>query len=281
MPYEAEISRRNPTCFLFLIDQSGSMGDAVGDGSGRRKADALAEALNRLLMDLCIRCTKDIREGVRHYYDIGVIGYGMKNGQIGPALGGNLAGKELVSVCELAESPLRVEQRQVDGRMLRFPIWVDPVADNGTPMCAALRRAHDLMQQWVAEHQDSFPPTVFNITDGQATDGNPEPEAQAIRQLATRDGHVLLFNLHISETPATEEQRRNWLYPGPDKEATLPDDYARLLFRMSSVLPPHIVVLAQAEGMPVSKDSRGFVFNAPMTEIVRFLNIGTQPKNLR
>ena len=33
MPYSAEISRSNPTCFLFLIDQSGSMGDAVADAN--------------------------------------------------------------------------------------------------------------------------------------------------------------------------------------------------------------------------------------------------------
>lgn len=34
MPYQAEISRANPGCFLFVIDQSGSMADLVGDGSG-------------------------------------------------------------------------------------------------------------------------------------------------------------------------------------------------------------------------------------------------------
>jgi len=30
MPYTAQISRLNPTCFLFLIDQSGSMADTWG-----------------------------------------------------------------------------------------------------------------------------------------------------------------------------------------------------------------------------------------------------------
>ena len=32
MSYSAEISRSTPTAFLFLIDQSGSMGDVVSDG---------------------------------------------------------------------------------------------------------------------------------------------------------------------------------------------------------------------------------------------------------
>jgi hypothetical protein len=274
MAYEAEISRSNPTCFLFLIDQSGSMSDPVGDESGRRKADALADALNRLLMDLCIRCTKDAREGVRDYYEIGVIGYGAQGGIVGSALGGALSGRELVRVSELAASPLRVEVRRDQERERRFPVWVEPVADDGTPMCAALRRAYAILNHWVAAHPRSFPPIVINITDGQPTDGDPEDEATAIRQLATQDGQVLLFNLHISETKA-----QPCLYPEDD--AYLPDDHARLLFRMSSILPPHIVSLAQNENLPVTHRSRGFVFNAPMTEVVRFLNIGTRPKNLR
>ena len=49
MPYQAEISRANPSCFLFLIDQSGSMEDPfAGSDSKRRKADLLADAINRL-----------------------------------------------------------------------------------------------------------------------------------------------------------------------------------------------------------------------------------------
>ena len=33
MPYTAEISRSNPTVFLFLVDQSGSMEDKVSIGA--------------------------------------------------------------------------------------------------------------------------------------------------------------------------------------------------------------------------------------------------------
>ena len=36
MPYTAEISRANPTCFLFLIDQSGSMADPFGGGADKK-----------------------------------------------------------------------------------------------------------------------------------------------------------------------------------------------------------------------------------------------------
>src|SRR5262245_45746635 len=87
MAYTAEISRTVPSCFLFLIDQSGSMEDQWARESGKSKADSLADIVNRLLMNIVIRCTKE--EGVRDYFDIGVIGYGST---VGPAFGGALAG---------------------------------------------------------------------------------------------------------------------------------------------------------------------------------------------
>src|SRR5579871_6226913 len=82
MPYTAEISRTNPSCFLFLIDQSGSMEDPIpaspdADGpapaAGRTKAEGVADAINRLLQNLVIKCAKS--EGVRDYYHVGVLGY--------------------------------------------------------------------------------------------------------------------------------------------------------------------------------------------------------------
>ena len=66
MPYSAEISRVNPSCFLFLIDQSGSMSDPFGGQAGRKKAEGVADAINRLLQNLVIKCAKS--EGVRDYY---------------------------------------------------------------------------------------------------------------------------------------------------------------------------------------------------------------------
>jgi len=66
MSYSAEISRTNPSCFLFLVDQSGSMSDPFGDGEvPRKKADGVADATNRLLQNLVIKCAKE--EGIRDY----------------------------------------------------------------------------------------------------------------------------------------------------------------------------------------------------------------------
>lgn len=51
MAYSAEISRNNPSYFLFVIDQSGSMSDNYVS-VGKPKSEALADVINRMLQQL-------------------------------------------------------------------------------------------------------------------------------------------------------------------------------------------------------------------------------------
>jgi hypothetical protein len=276
--YTAEISRKNPSCFLFLIDRSGSMADPFGEDSKRRKADQVSDVINRLLQNLIIKCAK--QEGVRDYYHIGVIGYG---NQVGPAFAGALAGKELVPISEVANTPARIETRSKKGddgaggvsdQTVKFPIWFDPVAHGGTPMCQALTQAQSVMQGWASEHPHGFPPVVINISDGEPTDGDPNAPAESVMQVSTSDGNVLLFNVHISSHSASPI-----LFP--DNDETLPDDHARLLFNISSRLPEFLRTLVQQEGISVSENTRGFAFQADLVTLIKFLDIGTRPSNLR
>jgi hypothetical protein len=303
MAYTAEISRSNPSCFLFLIDQSGSMNESMkptgvrsvessdqqdGPSSSHAahtptKAQLVADAINRLLQNISIKCAKS--EGIRDYFSVGVIGYGGDNtaGRVAPSFSGILAGRELVPISEIANNPARIDERMKkvsDGagglveQKIKFPVWFDAVANGGTPMCEALRRARQILEPWVLESPNSFPPVVINITDGESTDGDPSTEANSLTTLATKDGAVLLFNVHISarSTDAIEF---------PSSEVGLPDQYAQVLFGMSSVLPPQMQSLARLEGMMVSELSRGFVFNAKINQVIQFLDIGTTPSNLR
>ena len=277
MAYSAEISRANPSMFLFLLDQSGSMSDPFGGGGGK-KDQKVADAINNLLFNLTIKCAKS--EGVRDYYHVGVIGYGEK---VAPALGGELAGKELAPISKIADAPERIEERtkKVDDgaggiieQKVRFPIWFSPVSKGGTPMSEAFKKAQQIIEGWIAAHPDSFPPIVINITDGESTDGNPLKSAEALRELHTSDGNVLLFNVHLSSKGGAT-------FEFPTGEGELPDQYAKQLFTMSSLLPEHIRSAAQQEGFQVTDTSRGFVFNADIVSVIRFLDIGTRPSNLR
>ena len=88
----------------------------------------------------------------------------------------------------------------------KVPVWLRPTASFETPMCAALSTASKAIQGWTSQHPDSYPPMVINISDGDATDGNPEPMAQEIKALGTSDGNTLLYNAHLSEMSATPVQ---------------------------------------------------------------------------
>lgn len=279
MPYTAEISRANPSAFLFLLDQSGSMADAFGGDASKKKADKVADVINRFLQNLTIKCGKN--EGIRDYYHVGVLGYGER---VGPAFSGALAGRELVPISEIGNSPARLDERgkKVDDgagglveQKIKFPVWFDPVANGGTPMCQVLEVARRIVSTWTSQHPTCFPPIVINVTDGESTDGDPSAAADAIKALSTTDGSVLLFNAHLSSNanlPPT-------LFA--DGEASLPDDFARLLFRMSSNLTDFMIGEAKKEGIAVSASSKGYTFNADLHALINFIDIGTRPSNLR
>ncbi len=167
MPYTAEISPTNPSCYIFLIDQSHSMVESIGrDDSGIKKADLTADTVNKLLRELVIRCTRE--GGVRDYFHVSVIGYGS---HVRPAFAHALAGKEIVPLSEVANHPARVEERRkkiYDGagglveQTIKFPVWLDAVADGNTPMNGAFTYAHRILNDWLTQHPNCFPPVLVS-----------------------------------------------------------------------------------------------------------------------
>jgi len=274
--YLAEINRAYPGCILFLLDQSYSMKDLFAGATEVRKANAAADAINKLLMDLVIRSTQNFGEGPRDYFDIGVIGYGGNSG-VGPCFGGALSGRDLVPISELATNLLRVEERPRtvgDGSggevstTVRFPVWFDPVAHGGTPMAEAMQAARRILEPWVAAHPRSYPPIVINITDGEPN-ASPAEAARALTRLASDDGNVLLYNIHLSRLAVAP-------ITFPSSPANLPDKYATMLFEISSEVPPQIREELSVEGHPADPGARGFVFNADPGALIGFLDVGTR-----
>jgi hypothetical protein len=244
--------------------------------TGKSKAEFVADVLNKTIYSLVTNCTK--ADGVRNYFDIGVLAYGGSSAE--PGLGGTLAGNVINSIPSVAASPLRVENRtrqEDDGaggvleRSIKFPVWFVPESSGGTPMCAALTRTAETLVGWCDSHRNSYPPTIIHVTDGASTDGDPENIAAGLRQISTGDGECLLFNVHVST-----EQGETIRFPSTD--AALSDSYAKLLFRMSSVLPPHVARLATDRGYKIAEMARGFMFNADPKDIANFFDIGTRPR---
>ncbi|QIB47560.1 vWA domain-containing protein [Streptomyces aureoverticillatus] len=272
MTYQQRIDRRRPGCFLFLVDQSGTMYEPIGGSAQVRKGQALSDTVNDVLYAVLIECTKDVREEEpRHYFDIGVIGYGGPD-MVVPLVGG---GRDLLVPSAQLPHHARVETRerlQWDGAgyrsvSRRTMVWLDPVWQGSTPMCGALQHAHRVLKRWVSRHRDSFPPIVLHVTDGMATDGDPRRPAARLRKLRTADGNLLLFNLHLSARGEDAVY-----FPAETTKST--DPATALLYEMSSELPANLVEEAGYAGR-IAPGARGFVYNADVPELVDFMRIGT------
>jgi hypothetical protein len=282
MSYEQEHSRLNPAYFIFLLDQSGSMIDPIGGGGGKKKEEAVAENLNAWIENMILNCSA--AEGVRNYMDASVIGYCTdENGEaiIEPVLGGPLAGRERVSITELADNVAREEDRITHifdddtGKMLEIPykykVWVEPKSCFGAPMCSALLKAYELAEAWIAEHSDSFPPIVINFSGGESTDAAPHEDAKSLRSLSTDDGNVLLFNCCMSKEESAEV-----LYPSTAAELPLElEPNAQTLFDISSEFPENLMRIGTALGFELSPGARGMAFNADAVGIIKFLDSGS------
>lgn len=272
MAYTFPISRQSPGYYLFLIDQSASMDEPFAGSLGQDKAEGLAEIMNRLIRDLILLCTKDPFDPLpRDYFELSVVGYG---GQVRSALAGSLAGRERVKVSELAAHPLHFVDPPgipIPGMVATrsMPVWIEPVRENGTPMCEAMRCILPWIEGWIHLHPYAYPPIVINITDGDATDGDPLTEVDRLFSLATSDGPVLMFNVHLSSDSSPP-------VIFAENDLSLPDDFSRRLFQMSSLLPPHMQAIASRAGYEISERSKGFIFNADPYSLVNFLTIGTQ-----
>lgn len=284
-PYSEPASRSKPACVLFLIDQSHSMRDGIA-GSPRSKSDAVSTAVNKLISELIQICEKG-DDKPRHWFDIGMIGYTTDaNGSpvVGSAFGGGLAGRDLVGIPDLFDNPLDVEIRkrksqQDDGtgnlimveEDVNFPIWYKSPPEEqqyGTAMRTAFEYARPLLEQWIAEHPESFPPLVIHLTDGEPTDGDPKETAAIIRSLATANGNALVVNCHVSSSKAD-----GVLFPTDSEQ--LPDLFSKDLYEMSSEMPDALRAAAEVKQVTAPMGCKMMAFNADSVNLLKLLSVGT------
>lgn len=276
--YNQSITRNHRTAFVLALDRSGSMCTQIETPEGvRTKAEVVCEICNSLLFELIERARRS--DGVRDYYDVAVIGY--SGAGIEPLIGENW----FTSIKELAAIAPRITQRWVkriapDGcetlHQLTRPEWILPNAAGETPMYALFCQIHALVKEWCADPRnlESFPPIVFHITDGEASDCRPDALREicrAIREEGTADGRVLLINCHLSS---------NTLHPSilfPTSIDELHENrYARLLYDCSSELPAIFEgEIRLMRGDHQAGPFRGMSYNCSMQELVSLLNIGS------
>ncbi len=281
LPYTQTITRSHRTAFVLLIDASGSMSERITFSGGEvSKAEAVASITNSLLYEVVERARRD--DGVRDYYDISVLGYSGDDEVYSLLQGGQESlPVSLLARCEVAMQhenlPVRLPDGSLSLREIRTPQWVVPHAAGQTPMCEALRRTRDLLKEWCArpEHRESFPPVVYHITDGEATDGDADEVLEIARQikaLQTDNGHVLLINIHLSAMDSS----RQFLFPSADEIDSLEDRYLRLLYDCASELPEYFEpAIRRIKRENALAPFRGLCFNVSAAELLSLLNIGS------
>lgn len=275
--YEEAITRAKPGCVVFLLDRSDSMGRDWANNESL--AEGAARVLNSILLEMCIRARKG-PGNTYHYFDVGIFGYGLRpaaGGQgVESAFGGGLKGADLVALPDLAANPLgmrEVASQDLGGLAVQSQYWVEPVHGMMTPMCEAVAVAGQQVFDWVQTHPESFPPIIFNITDGWVTDSpydgaTLEEWAARLTGLGTQDGQALLFNIYLSPDSGTPT-----IFP--DTSAGLPDPGPKL-FNISSTLPSSMIDNARKDSLTVSDQAHGLVFNADARTLLRVLEIGTR-----
>lgn len=256
--YSRRIGTDRPGLILILLDQSLSMED-------NDKAKNAALAVNRVIYEI-VKSSQSGTE-IKDRCFVGVIGYGAT---VTPIVGGMIA--------KVASEYLGVEhliQKISDGAgglveiEIEQPYWVLPTHENGTPMTEALAKAYQIAYDWTLKNQESFPPVVINITDGEPNDEvSAKKAAKKLMEIETRDGNLLLFNAHISGLPGASVIL-------PSSNSQLSNSYAKLLFEMSSVIPDSLINTAKESGLPAETNGRGFIFNADTDNLIKLLTFGS------
>lgn len=277
--YNQEITRSHRTALVLLLDRSASMQQHVRFGNMTApKSQVVTYTANSLITELLDRCRRT--DGIRNYYDIAVIGYCGNKTESLLCTEGFSSIKEL-STKEPKTSVIAFEQELEDGTMLltRHPQknWIEPLAEGTTPMYEALHRALGLVEEWCGQpqNQDSFPPIVINITDGEPTDcgdNDLRDVCSLIKRTSTTDGNTLLLNIHI----CSDNSLPSVIFP-TQEEVTLLNPKARLLADCSSTMPSVLdAAIHNLKGVGATPPFVGMGYNASVIELISMINIGSR-----
>ncbi len=267
--YSAEIKRSQPTAIVLLIDQSGSMNE-------HSKAVHCANAINNLLSEILNIATKE--DGLRDYIDVALVGYGANKDAEFLLQDGFMTLSHLAKNYKMVQQEVKKEMR---GKTIiehkDIKTWIEPIAKNATPMGNAFDKTLEILEKWITKNPDSFPPVIINVSDGQQTDCKDDimlQKALNIKKLATTDGNILLFNCHLGN-----DTNNTFIFPENREQLPQNDNYANLMYNMSSVLPPQFhqkIAQITQKDIPNNAQIAAMGFNADGNSFVKLLEVGTK-----
>ena len=257
------IGSSNPGCIIILVDQSWSMSEPFGDNG--TKAEQAALAVNRVLEELVLACRRG--DEIRDRCHVTVIGYGesvncVVDGMISEVPSALVEVKKVKKL--ISDGAGGVIETEIE-----MPIWLDPKASSQTPMHEAFQGASEVIEHWISDKPDGFPPIVINITDGAATRPDLAADtARKIMNLRTSDGASLVFNLHIANSG------KMIVFPHNTTQFS-GEPLAEFLFDISSALPQLLVEEAGKKGFSLELGARCFGYNMDEPSMIQILQFGT------
>lgn len=277
--YNQEITRKHRAAFVLLLDRSMSMQQIVRFGHMvATMSEVVAYTANTFITEFIDRCRRS--DGIRDYYDVAVLGYCNHRVE-------NLLSEDgFISIKKLADRMPRIttvafESELDDGSRLltnhRQHRWVEPLAEGNTPMYEALLHARNLVEEWCEQeqNQESFPPIVINITDGEPTDCTDNDLLDVctlIKRTATANGNTLLINIHI----CSNNNLQSTIFPMPE-ELTRASHKVRLLADCSSTMPQAFDnAIHELKGLGAMPPYIGLGYNATVVELLSMINIGSR-----
>lgn len=247
---------------VVLVDESSEMAAPIAGGT-KSKAEGVATAVNSMLNQLT--AGPDVR--------VMIVGYGGGANGAAPAevrWTGPLAGRVLVNASELAAAPVTVEQRvrRIPGaggvgvasqETIQFPVWYVPQKSG----VGGLGDAADFVHRKLVEagsDSSGKPPMIIHVCGKMPTAAELQSESTAAALCTSFSCH-----LHLGASdriPAT-------LYPTSSQH--LASDDIAALFDVSSALPGSLAASLQTAQVAVAAGARGFVYQAHMGDLIRFL----------
>lgn len=264
-----QFSSAHPGLISYAIDLSGSMSESYPEGGTKAKFTQLAvsNAINET-----INSNAD-GEKIKDRAIISLIGFGKSVQEIRTG-----------TLSEFANNPYRIEEgvkKVSDGNgglvevKVQNPLYYKEEADGLTPMAGALSVEKQLLQGFMEKNPESPQGVIVLVTDGMprsegVDDATEEANAIAVAEEIKAMGG-LIFCCHIGNGRNKCEF--------PENEEELPDDQAKLLYKLSSVIPESYREAARKLELNISENSRAMVTNADPTTFVKFINFGSSGAN--
>ena len=278
--YSQEITRCHRAAIVIAVDQSSSMNGRLElDSISLTKAEAVTMVTGRLIDELILRSSRD--NGYRHYYDIALVGYSGE--RVYSLLGNELCFYPITALAgrKVDKIPYTLYYNTLTAGTIGFKekvsMWIKPHAEDATPMYKMICKVTDMVRDWCEkeENRDSFPPIVFNITDGETSDATDEMLIEASERLkatSTTDGNTLFVNIHLSSN-LTHPQM---MFP-TTREIPFGVRYAQLLIEMSSVLPSQFDrFVSECRSVHGSAPYVAMSYNSSIAELIAMLSIGSR-----